>query len=122
MANTPETIIEAHTFSDQLIEKTLAKKLIWAQEAQNDFWVKVGGFRFNVYRWENNGGHGIAMQDESGSELLRVDVPFQPRYGYSSSGEEQLSVTLARLHELARRKALDVDSKVNQAKNLLLAL
>ena len=121
MTNTQESVNEARALADQLIDKTQSKKLAWipTSEYPNDFHVTIdGGFGFTIYESMDD-GFGISMVDRDGVELLRAEVESNPKYGYSLSGEQALSITLRRLHELARRQVLDVDRKVNEARSLL---
>jgi len=133
MPNTLDSITEARELVDQLIDKTLAKKLIWTKAVPPDpytfdvFGVSLGfEFTFQIYGFDKSStgageGYGVRMST-SVTDLLRVELDTKPRFGYSLPGEAELASELARLHELARRSVFGIDTKLNQAKNLLLAL
>jgi len=62
------------------------------------------------------------MQDGIGAELLHVQVELEPPYGFGSIDEASLAKELPNLYEYARRSALKVDTKVSEARELLLSL
>ncbi len=139
MPNTLDSINEARELVDQLIEKTRSKKLDWhegvpgegvpgdigSEEAEKAFFVTIGDFNFIIYSFDTyppEPGFGILTRDQSGAILLHIQLATRPKFGFSLPGELELSVELARLHELARRSVFGIDSKLSRAKSLLLAL
>jgi hypothetical protein len=137
MPNTLDSINETRELVDHLINKTLAKKLDWTlakrefaqvsypEDPSDVFEVSLGSeFTVQIYSFEKRStgeGYGVKTRDKD-TDLLRVELDTNPRFGYSLPGEAELASELARLHELARRSVFGIDTKLNQVKNLLMAL
>ena len=83
-----------------LIQRTKEGKLRWTRTVQQDKFV-TSVDAISVMIFEAEGEHGFDILDESGEVVESL--------GYEDTSEEQ-DEQLERLHVLARRSALNIDS------------
>ena len=83
-----------------LIQRTMEGKLRWSRAVQrNRFTTSIDAISVMIF--ETDPGHGFDIFDESGELVESL------RFEDTSASQDR---KLARLHILARRSALDVDS------------
>jgi hypothetical protein len=118
--NSPESVREATELAQQLLAKTLEKKLKWSTKflEQATFETKLT-FEFQFTVSFLDGIYSLTMRDRLDAEILSVSVENEPQFGYTIAGESQLVDALKQLYEKARRDALGVGEKIDRAREFL---
>lgn len=114
----------------KLLEKTKAGKVEWEQSTSTHFGEILyegseffraeltEGFRFEVGRTGARGDktYSLTMRDEQGTDVFTLSLTDDPDTMFS---QRPLYEGLAELYEVARRKALKVDQKVERVSEIL---
>jgi len=112
----------------KLLEKTKAGKVEWEQSSRFGEVVYEGselfraelteGFRFEVGRTRSSGDttYSLTMRDEQGTDVFTLSLTDDPDTMFN---QRRLYEGLAELYEVARRKALKVDQKVERVSEIL---
>jgi hypothetical protein len=102
---------------EKLLDRTREGKIEW-QEQGFGFGTHVKSYEFRVFKTEDDGDITITarMLDDRGSEIFDVRLTDDPQ---TLAKHRQLVTVLKELFELARRNALNVEQKVEEASHLL---
>ncbi len=99
----------------KLLEKSHQDRVPWELGPGGNFVCSLGEFHFEVY--ETRDGYGFRMADQFGKDLIRFSVVDEIIF---DKPEKQDTFEEVRdLHELARRKALQIPEKLATASALL---
>jgi hypothetical protein len=88
------------------------------EEAERGFQAHVGSYVFRIYWLDEQGDITVTLRmiDDRGSEIFRVALTDDP----TTLTKYRITVSaLKELHELARRKALNVEQKVEDVSSVL---
>jgi hypothetical protein len=110
-------VSEYSALIEKLLERTREGKVPWEQGSYC-FRAIVQSYEFQVSKSEDRGDITVILRmlDDRGSEIFEVRLTDDPA---TLAKHRQLVSTLQELHELARRKALNVEQKVDEVSNLL---
>lgn len=102
---------------EKLLERTREGKVAW-EEQTFGFGTRVKSYEFIISKSEDQGDITITvrMLDDRGSEIFEVKLTDDPQ---TLAKHRQFVAVLKELFELARRKALNVEQKVDEASQLL---
>jgi len=113
----------------KLLEKTKAGKVEWqptsthfgeiVYEGSEFFRAELTeGFRFEIGRTRSTGDttYSLTMRDEQGTDVFTLSLTDDPDTMFN---QRRLYEGLAELYEVARRKALKVDQKVERVSEIL---
>lgn len=114
MTETPEY----RELARKLLERTREGKLAWEEWGTGFKVTMPNEYQFYVNRMYSEGDTTLifSMQDDNGKELFEVRLTDDPR---TLIERNQFLQELKELYELARRKALDVDRKLDEVSGLL---
>lgn len=112
--------LEYKEIVQKLLSKTRERRVDWEKVFSNSFQCTVGSeggnsFSFVISGSSDSGPLSLRMSDESRNTIFAAtanDLPTSPE-------EEELSMMLEEIYELARRQALKVDEKLELASTLL---
>ncbi len=102
---------------EKLLARTREGKVAW-QEITYGFGTRVKAYEFRVSKAEDQGDVTISLRmfDDNGSEIFSVSLTDDPA---TLAKQRHMVSVLKDLHELARRNALKVEQKIDDASNLL---
>ncbi len=107
----------------KLLEKTRQRKVDWEQAYSSSFRCTLSGgpesFHFAISHRERSGYEGEAftlrMSDERENVIFEASTNDLP----TSPAEEEVSQMIEEIYDLARRQALKIELKLEQASALL---
>ena len=111
-----QATIEYEPVVTKLLEKSQQGRLNWEKRGWREFACEIEG-QYTFASTETEDGYGLTMKDSFGDVIFSISS--EEAIVYDDPKKEELFNMLRDLHELARKKALNVDEKIATATGLL---
>ncbi len=111
------SVLDYEPIITKLLEKSEQGRLKWEKPRFSTYFECTIDEQYRFKTERSGDGYLLRMEDKDGAEIFTVTA--EEQVVFKSGEEEKLFEKIRDIHELARRKALNVDEKLATVTSLL---